>query len=135
MCFYSVCIPEKYLYYFSENFNFLCFYYTNALADLLKNALQICDIFKCTCVYMTYWVIVQNRNCRANEFKGCKSLLYNIQTVQYIRLQIFNMDFMHTQFIYNYLIGSYWIGLKKCWSLCHDVYNFPQSVCNLQWKL
>lgn len=41
------------------------------------------------------------------NFKGCKSLLYNIQTVQYIRLQIFNMDFMHMQFIYNYLIGSF----------------------------
>lgn len=45
------------------------------------------------------------------NFKGCKSLLYNIQTVQYFRLQIYtcNMDFMHTQFIYvyNYLIGSY----------------------------
>lgn len=43
------------------------------------------------------------------NLKGCKSLLYNIQTVQYFRLQIYNMDFMHTQFIYmyNYLIGSY----------------------------
>lgn len=43
------------------------------------------------------------------NLKGCKSLLYNIQTVQYFRLQIYNMDFMHMQFIYvyNYLIGSY----------------------------
>lgn len=72
------------------------------------------------------------------NLKGCKCLLYNIQTVQYMyfRLQIYNMDFMHTQFIYvyNYLIGSYWIGLEKCWSLCHDVFNFTRSICSLQWK-
>lgn len=34
------------------------------------------------------------------NLKGCKSLLNNIQTVQYFRLQIYNMDFMNTQFIY-----------------------------------
>lgn len=56
-------------------------------------------------------LLFKNRNCHANEFKGCKSLLYNIQTVQYIRLQIFNMDFMHTQYIYNYLIGTVAIEL------------------------
>lgn len=123
------------MYYFFWKFQFLCFYYTNALADLQKNAFQICDIYKCTCIYMTKLLFRIETVVQMN-LKGCKSLLYNIQTVQYFRLQIYNMDFMHTQFIYvyNYLIGSYWIGLEKCWSLCHDVFNFTGSICSLQWK-
>lgn len=100
-----------------------------------ENAFQICDIYKCTCIYMTKLLFRIETVVQMN-LKGCNSLLYNIQTVQYFRLQIYNMDFMHMQFIYvyNYLIGSYWIGLEKCWSLCHDVFNFTRSICSLQWK-
>lgn len=133
------------MYYFFWKFQFLCFYYTNALADLQKNAFQICDIYKCTCIYMTKLLFRIETVVQMN-LKGCKSLLYSIQTVQYFRLQIYNMDFMNTQFIYvyNYLLGSYWIGLEKCWSLCHDVLTLLEvyAVCNenhnlqkLKWML
>lgn len=76
-------------------------------SDLQKNAFQICDIYKSTCIYMTKLLFRIETVVQMN-LKGCKSLLYNIQTVQYFRSQIYNMDFMHTQFIYvyNYLIGS-----------------------------
>lgn len=82
MCFYSVCIPEKYMYYFSENFNFLCFYYTNALADLLKNALQICDIFKCTCVYLTYCLKIETvMQMNSKVVKACYTISKQCNTL------------------------------------------------------
>lgn len=136
MCFYSVCIPEIYdkntCIIFFWKFQFFMFLLYKCFSWFAEKCIK--NMWYLQMYMYIYDLLFKIETVVQMNFKGCKSLLYNIQTVQYIRLQIFNMDFMHMQFIYNYLIGSFWIGLKKCWSLCLDVFNFTQSVCNPQWK-
>lgn len=56
------------------------------------------------CIYDLLFKIETVVQMNSKVVKACYTIS---KAVQYIRLQIFNMDLMHTQFIYNYLIGSY----------------------------